>query len=92
MKHASLILLASVLVLACGRGYEGEMNLGGMTTDAEGALVPNVWAFTVPDDQLALVEKVSEIQRSGKRATMQYAQWVIGPICADSGYEVTGVR
>lgn len=70
--------------------WEGTMNLGGMATNSDGAVVPNVWNFTVTDE--SLVSAVQAAQRSGGRVTIKYSQWLVAPLCAmDSDYEAVGV-
>lgn len=71
------------------KSWEGEMALGGITTDVEGNAVANVWRFSVRDE--SLIEKLRTAQSSGKRTTLRYTQWFMGPIAVDTGYLVTGV-
>lgn len=72
------------------KSYEGEMNLGGMASDANGQAVVNVFKFSVRDP--AVVEKINEAANSGKRVTLHYTQYAIKPVSIDSPYVVDGVK
>lgn len=70
--------------------WEGEMNLGGMTSSSDGKMVPNVWEFTVEDP--ALVKKIQELQKLQKPVTLKYTQWLVSPATrSSSGYLITEV-
>jgi hypothetical protein len=74
--------------LVC-KSWEGEMNLGGLSTDDKGAAVPNVWRFTVVDT--AQVAAIQNAMKSGKRVNIHYTQWAVSPYCQDSDYEAQSV-
>ena len=57
--------------------WEAQMNLGGLSTNSEGVTVPNVWAFSIKDDELA--KTISEVSRQGSPVTIQYEQMVAVP-------------
>jgi hypothetical protein len=75
------------------KSWEGQMNLGGMTskTDDKGNsyMTANTWEFTVRD--AALVAKVEHAMSAGGRAKLAYRQWLISPMTMESSYEVTAV-
>lgn len=49
--------------------YEGQINLGGFESDAEG-IVGNIWAFSTTDK--AIYEKLQELE--GKKIKLHYKQ------------------
>lgn len=70
--------------------WEGEMNLGGVVPGREGAMVPNIWEFTVEGDEI--VERVKQIQREQKPVTFRYRKWIIRPAPrTETGYFVTEI-
>lgn len=71
------------------KSWEGELNLGGMSTDANGHMVVNVWQFTVVDP--AMIAKVQSAVASGHRVRMHYRQWWNSPLWMDSDYVITDV-
>lgn len=76
--------------------HEGIMNLGGLTTDANGAAVANTWEFSIVDE--ALVPKIVEAMDAHRPVTLVYQQWMWAPGCftpgpaMDSDYEVVGLK
>lgn len=73
--------------------WEGQMNLGGMTTNSQGHLETNVWAFTVPDEDEDSLKLLQEAQRTQKPVVVQYKEWMMRPGCqTDSGYIVQHVE
>lgn len=52
--------------------WEGELNLGGMSTDGNGTAVPNRWAFSAANDSIA--SQLTEAARNGERITLHYKQ------------------
>lgn len=73
--------------------WEGEMNLGGLTSNANGQIETNVWRFTVPEEDEASLKLLQEAQRSQKPVIVKYKEWMIRPGCqTDSGYIVQGVE
>lgn len=78
------------------RTYEGEMNLGGTRrhTDENGgtSLVPNIFEFTVRDDDEANLVKIRSAIDRGASVKITYTQ-VIGLTCqTQSGYFVENVE
>lgn len=60
---------------------DGYLNLGGVASGANGAVVPNVFEFTVQD--AAILEQVKKASKDGCRVTLTYRQWGIKPIWLD---------
>lgn len=52
--------------------WEGEMNVGGISTDKKGNAIPNVWQFTVIDD--SIVEQIQRRAKHGNIITLHYSQ------------------
>lgn len=71
------------------KSWEGELNLGGMTTDANGHMVMNTWDFTVTRPEV--VPEVQKALESGHRVKLHYRQWWSSPWSMDSSYDVDGV-
>ena len=55
--------------------WEGQLNLGGMTSDGDGGMVANVWNFSVTDDKLA-----EQLQSAQGRVSLKYDQHILVPI------------
>lgn len=72
------------------KSYEGEMNLAGMATDANGQVFPNRFEFSVTDSDV--FKRIEEASRSGKRVTLVYNQYGIKPISISTDYVVTDVK
>lgn len=73
--------------------WEGQLNLGGLTSNAQGHLETNVWAFTIPDEDEASLKILQEAQRTQKPVVIRYKEWMIRPGCqTDSGYIVQGAE
>lgn len=72
------------------KSWEGELLMGGMTTDGDGRSVPNVFQFTVVDS--AVVPLVQAAQHAGRPVTVAYRQWAISPVGQDSSYEIVSVK
>lgn len=71
--------------------WEGELNLGGMTTNSEGVAVPNAWQFSVVDE--AVIAKLKEASITGKRAVLHYTEYFNQPPWKGSTrYEITAVE
>lgn len=85
-----------VLLKISKKGYvwktwEGEMNLGGMAVDGEGIAVPNIWRFSVEDDEVA--KQGMAIATEGKRVTISYREvWRAAFWQGETDYFVTGFR
>lgn len=54
--------------------WEGEMNLGGMSADSGGVMIPNIWRFSVKDS--SLVSKIQTAAAGAKRVTISYSEVV----------------
>lgn len=78
------------------RGYifktwEGELNIGGFSSNADGSYTPNVFRFSVRDT--ATINDVNKALESGKRVKLTYRQvWVRNAYAADTDYYVTRVE
>lgn len=72
--------------------WEGTMNLGGANTDGQGSMVPNVWNFTVREQDVAKFTPIfSKAIDSGETLKVSYDQELF-PICdSDDGYFVTDI-
>lgn len=69
--------------------WEGEMNMGGMTSDF-GKTQVNVWNFTVKEKDEELLKKIQEAQKTQKAITLTYSEWLIRPsFQTDSGCFIT---
>lgn len=72
--------------------YEGEMNLGGLTSNAQGA-IPTAWAFSVRKSADSVLNKIDESIISGERVKMYYKEkYVTFPWWGDSKYFVYDVE
>lgn len=71
------------------KSWEGQLVMGGMTTDSEGHAQANVWNFSVSDP--AVVEKLQHAMDTGKRVKLTYTDgnWSLGQ--RDTTYLVTDV-
>lgn len=54
--------------------WEGELSLGMTETDAAGAIIPRVFDFSV--SRPAIATKIEEAERSGKRITLHYQEFM----------------
>lgn len=72
------------------KSWEGQMALGGTTTDDNGNTMANVWEFSVTD--MELVNRIQDATTSGKRTTLVYNQYAIKPVKISSPYVVTAVK
>jgi hypothetical protein len=73
--------------------WEGEMNLGGFSSDVKGNLQANLWSFTVPEDDEDNRKIIQEAQRTQRAIVIRYKEWMIRPGCqTDSGYIVQSVE
>lgn len=70
--------------------WEGTMNLGGTTTDANNNLTTNTFDFTVKD--LKVLQKVKDAMESGKRVSLTYEQKFFTFCSSDSNYFITDVK
>lgn len=76
--------------------WEGTANLGGMRMESDGktnSLVPNVWTFTIKDEDAARFNPIIENAiEKGKTLRFEYSQELI-PIChSEDGYYVMDVK
>lgn len=73
--------------------YEGELNLGGVSTDSNGIMVPNAWEFSVrPKDEEEVLPKLQAAMKTGHRVTITYTQYAISPISwGNTQYYITDV-
>ena len=76
--------------------WEGQLNLGGMTTNHNDGVVANVWNFTIdPENQQdqQWISILNNALRAGKRVTITYNQeGFVGPCRADTQYFVKKVE
>ena len=73
------------------KSWEGEMLLGGMTKNAEGTMVPISWEFSIPKNGDDLAKQIADASNSGKRVTLSYEEYLIGPAQLSTGYVITKV-
>jgi hypothetical protein len=64
------------------KSTEAEMNLGGMSADANGQVMVNTFRFSVRDE--AVRKAIEEASNSGKRVTVHYHQYGIRPAQIDT--------
>lgn len=72
------------------KSWEGEANLDRMVRGGEGALVVDVFRFSVVDP--AVVAKVTAALERGRPARLIYRQWLVHPITQSSIYDVVDVK
>lgn len=71
--------------------WEGEMNIGSMSTYGNGMAVPMVFEFSVKNEEV--VEKLKEVSSSGKRTTVLYSQALSRSIRdGETTYLIEGVK
>ena len=51
--------------------YEGEMNIGGLTSSSEG-VIPTTWNFTVKKSNKEVLDKIDEAIEKGQRVKLYY--------------------
>ena len=59
--------------------WEGQLNLGGMASDANGIATVNTWEYSVSDP--IVVQKLEDAASTGRRATLVYKQYFINGRC-----------
>ena len=70
--------------------WEGELNLGYVTSHGEGKFAPALFYFSVTDDDV--VEQLQKAERTGDRVTLEYKEVLLqGYSRGATGYDVTGV-
>jgi hypothetical protein len=90
-ERAGTVIKFSNKGLFC-KTWEGTMNLGGMSQNDKGEVVPNTWDFTVRDDS-PLIKPIKDALSSGQRTKVTYNQRaIVSPCQTDSGYFVTAVE
>ncbi len=62
--------------------WEGQMNLGAMSTDGGGMAVPSTFEFSVSDE--TVVHQIQEAAKTGSRITLHYDQPLILPFSQGS--------
>lgn len=76
------------------KSWEGSMNQGGtkQVIDDKGnaSLVPNAFDFNASDP--AVIEKLKDAAKTGKRVELVYAQWFIAPLTIDNSRVVVAVK
>lgn len=73
------------------KSWEGQVLLGGMTKGAEGTMVPTTWSFSIPAKEVGLANQLAEASNTGKRVTLSYHEFLIGPLTLSTPYVVTKV-
>ena len=68
------------------KSYEGEMNVGSMSSDKNGLMQPVRWLFSTQDGKVA--ERIIEASRTGKSVTLKYREWLFSPMRISTSYEV----
>jgi len=53
--------------------WEGQLNVGGLTSNAQGA-IPTTWEFSIADDNVEARNKIDEAITKGKRVKLQYEE------------------
>jgi hypothetical protein len=53
--------------------YEGEMNIGGLTSSAEG-VIPTTWEFTVRKSDKQVLDKIEDAIENGQRVKLFYKE------------------
>jgi hypothetical protein len=51
--------------------YEGEMNIGGLTSSSEG-VIPTTWNFTVRKSNKEVLDKIDDAIEKGQRVKLYY--------------------
>lgn len=70
--------------------WEGEMNVGAMSSNGNGIAVPKVWAFSVKEK--SLVDELIRRAENGSRVTVKYEQVLVRKVTeGDSRYMVVGI-
>ncbi len=71
---------------------EGMLMVGGMT-DGTGSMNSSTWEFSVDDDNKAVVEALTQSQKTGQRVSLHYEEKFFQlPWNGDTQYFVTGVE
>lgn len=76
------------------KSWEGSMNQGGMkeVTDDKGraSVVPNTFDFNASDP--AVIEKLRDAAKTGRRVELVYRQWFIAPLTIENSRVVVSVK
>lgn len=70
------------------KSWEGELSMGGLTSDSDGNIQANTWQFSVVDP--AAIDKIQKALDSGSRVKLTYTQGRAS-ITRDTTYLVTEV-
>ena len=79
------------------KSWEGEMYLGGMVSQG-GNLQMEKFYFSIPqrdeNQKKDIIKKIRECSQKRKEmtCTIEYKQWLVGPIYQSSRYTVVGVK
>jgi hypothetical protein len=75
------------------KSWEGEMYLGGFTTDSNGGLQAEKFYFSLPGDSSnkEAIEKLQQCARERRNCTVHYQQWLKSPWYLSSSYAVQSV-
>ena len=69
---------------------EGTLNVGGVSADSQGLVVPNTWNFTTESESIRT--SLEEASRSGERVTLKYKELgLMTPCKGDTSYMVTEI-
>lgn len=76
------------------KSWEGEMYLGGFSSDSNGQLQVEKFYFSLPGDtqNTEAVEKLQTCAKERKNCTVHYDQWLKSPWYIDSSYIVKSVE
>ena len=53
--------------------WEGDLNEGGVSSSADGIIIPNIWSFSVIN--MDVVKQIQHAQDSGHRIKLTYKQY-----------------
>ena len=71
------------------KSWEGELVMSGAQRDSNGAVVANIFKFSVVDS--GTVAAVQQAQRAGQTVTLHYHRWMQSPCSQESDYTIVGV-
>lgn len=71
--------------------WEGELNMGYNSTNANNQIIPAIFQFSVSSDEVAKL--VQDAEAGGKRVTLQYKEYLLrGYHKGATPYDVIGVK
>lgn len=77
------------------KSWEGELYLGGLTSNKVGGLEIEKFYFSIPSKQenekRVLIDKLKECSQKRLNCTINYKQWFKRPVIQESKYNVTNV-